>query len=101
MTKYNKLVRDLIPEIIAKKGGTAKTHVADGAEFWTKLKEKLGEEVAEFLESESAEEIADILEVIEAILTYKKFDKKDVETIQEKKRSERGGFKKRIILDES
>lgn len=101
MTRYNKLVRDLIPEIIAKKGGTAKTHVAGAEEFWVKLKEKLGEEVAEFLESESAEEIADILEVLDAILEYKGFDKEEIKMVQKKKRDERGGFTKRIVLDES
>ncbi len=101
MTRYNKLVRDLIPEIIAKKGGVSKTHIAEESEFWVKLKEKLGEEVAEFLEAESVEEIADILEVLDAILEYKGFDKKEVEAMQQKKREERGGFKKRIILEES
>lgn len=101
MTQYNKLVRDLIPEIIAKKGGVSKTHIAEGEEFWAKLKEKLGEEVAEFLESESAEEIADILEVLDAILEYKGFDKEEIAAVQKKKREERGGFKKKIILEES
>ncbi len=101
MTKYNKLVRDNIPEIIAAKGGAAKTHVAEMVEFWAKLKEKLGEEVTEFLESESAEEIADILEVIDAILVYKGFDKEEVKMVQQKKREERGAFQKRIILEES
>jgi len=101
MTKYNKLVRDKIPEIIAKKGGVSKTHIAANEEFWIKLKEKLGEEVAEFLESESPEEIADILEVLDAIFEYKGFDKKEVEAVQKKKREERGGFTKKIILEES
>ncbi len=90
--EYNKkLVRDNIPQIIKAKGGQVKMHVATKAEYWQKLKEKLREEVEEFITSESPEELADILEVIDAIYTFKKIDK----------RRERGGFAKRIILEES
>ncbi|MDP3974682.1 MAG: nucleoside triphosphate pyrophosphohydrolase [Candidatus Jorgensenbacteria bacterium] len=99
--KYNKLVRDKIPEIIRKKGDTPVTHVADDAEYWTKLKEKLLEEIEEFKKDESPEEFADLLEVIDAIADYKKFDRAEIEKIREKKAEERGRFKDRIILDES
>ena len=99
--KYNKLVRDKIPEYIRKKGEVAVFHIADEAEYWQKLKEKLQEEIEEFQKDESIEEIADILEVLEAICDYKKFGKEDVDRIKTKKAEERGGFKKRIILDES
>jgi predicted house-cleaning noncanonical NTP pyrophosphatase (MazG superfamily) len=99
--KYNKLVRDKIPEYIRKKGGNPASHVAGDKEYWEKLKEKLSEEVAEFKEDESPEEFADLLEVIEAIADYKNFDRKEVEKIREKKAEKRGKFKERIILDES
>jgi predicted house-cleaning noncanonical NTP pyrophosphatase (MazG superfamily) len=99
--KYNKLVRDKIPDYIRKKGDTPITHIANEAEYWQKLKEKLTEEIEEFNKDENAEEYADILEVIEAIADYKKFNKEEVQRIKLKKVEERGGFKDKIILDES
>lgn len=99
--KYGKLVRDKIPEYIEKKGEKVIFHIADEAEYWEKLKEKLLEEVKEFVEAESVEELADLLEVIDAIAAYKKFDIKEITEIKEKKAKERGRFLKRIILDES
>lgn len=99
--KYNKLVRDKIPERIRAKGEAAKTHVADEQEYWQKLKEKLSEEVQEFAQAESIEELADILEVIDAIVAHKRFDRGEIENMKREKRQGRGGFAERIILDES
>ncbi len=99
--KYNKLVRDKIPEYIRKKGGTPITHIANEAEYWEKLKEKLLEEIKEFEKDESAEEFGDILEVLDAIAEYKKFNRNEIEKIKEKKTTKKGRFKNRIILDES
>ena len=98
--KYNKLVRDNIPEYIKSKGKVPITHVADETEYWEKLKEKLQEEVDEFLKDDNIEEIADILEVIDAIANYKKFSREDIGRIKGKKAEERGKFKERIILEE-
>lgn len=99
--KYNKLIRDKIPEIIKRKGEECKIHIADDNEYWQKLKEKLFEEFEEFNKDESIEEIADILEVLEAIADYKKFDEEKIDRIKTKKAEERGKFQKRIILNES
>ena len=99
--KYNKLVRDKIPEIIKNKGAVPITHIADDEEYWQKLKEKLQEEVDEFLKDGNEEELADILEVIYAICDFKNFDKEKLELFRKKKAEERGGFKNKIILDET
>lgn len=99
--KYNKLVRDKIPEYIKSKGGIPITHIANDKEYWEKLKEKLQEEIKEFSESETTEEMADIQEVIDSMCSYKKFSKKKLESAKKKKAKERGAFKKKIILEES
>jgi predicted house-cleaning noncanonical NTP pyrophosphatase (MazG superfamily) len=96
--KYYKLVRDKIPEILKQKGEVPVIRIANAKEYNEKLKEKLREEVEEFLESENVEELADILEVIDAICKLKKISKNKLKLLQKKKRKERGGFEKRIIL---
>lgn len=99
--KYNKLVRDKIPEYIQLQGGNSVTHIADDAEYWKKLKEKVLEEFDEFQEDESLEEFADLLEVMQAMAEYKKFDSAAIEEVRKKKADERGKFQKRIILEQS
>ncbi len=99
--KYNKLVRDRIPEIIETKGQTCKTHIAEEIEYTTKLKEKLQEEAAEFAKDDNIEELADLMEVVEAIKKLKGFDSAELEKVRLEKHEKRGGFEKRIILEES
>lgn len=99
--KYNKLVRDKIPEIIKNNGEIPITHIASNDEYWIKLKEKLKEEVDEFLEGDNEEELSDILEVIDAIYDFKKIDRKESEKIRKSKKEKKGGFKDKIILDET
>lgn len=98
--KYCKLVRDKILERIKNNGKDPEAHVASEEEYWKKLKEKLLEEVSEFLEDSNEEELSDVLEVIDSIKKHKNFDEKKILEIKRKKFEEKGGFEKRIILDE-
>lgn len=98
--RYDKLVRDAIPETISADGKKPITHIADEREYAKKLEEKLQEEVREFLFAKNEEEYADILEVLEAIAAFRKLDSNVISRIKEKKVRERGRFDKRIILDE-
>lgn len=101
MKKYNKLVRDKIPEIIMNKGEDCHFHKADKDEYWNKLKEKLKEEVDEFLEEESKEELADILEVLESICKAKGYSTEEIDEIKMEKAKDKGDFSGKIILDEA
>ncbi len=97
--KYNKLVRDKIPEIIKQDNSIPTTHIADDKEYWDKLKNKLKEEVDEFLKESTEEELADILEIVYAIRDHMKINPEKLEEIRKQKAQKRGGFKKKIILD--
>jgi predicted house-cleaning noncanonical NTP pyrophosphatase (MazG superfamily) len=101
MTKYDKLVRDLIPDIVRAEGREPKFRLAAQEEYEAKLREKLHEEVAEYLESGSSEELADILEVVHALGALAGHGPEHLEQLRAAKAAKRGGFKERIILEEA
>ncbi|MCP6726754.1 MAG: nucleoside triphosphate pyrophosphohydrolase [Patescibacteria group bacterium] len=96
MEKYNKLVRDKIPEILDGKNVLYEKRIALDKEYKIELIKKLDEEIKEFYEELDPEELADVLEVIEALKRLPEYQQ--VENIRSKKLKERGGFEKRIIL---
>ena len=98
--KYNKLVRDLIPDIIAASGKTCTTSVLSDTEYLTMLDAKLNEELAEYQESKSMEELADLLEVIRAVAAARGSSIDEVEQIRREKAKKRGGFEKKLLLTE-
>ena len=99
MKIYNKLVRDKIPEIMIKNGSKPIFRILNDEEYLQELNKKLQEEVSEYLESGSVEELADIEEVIIAILNFKNIKKSDFEDIRNNKMLKRGAFIKKFFLE--
>ena len=98
MTKFNKAIRDQIPEIIQKDGHTCNIQTLSDEKFLVEIEKKLSEEVAEYQNDKNPEELADILEVIYAIAQLKGISKEELEKIRIKKLQDRGGFEKNLFL---
>ena len=96
--KYNKLVRDKIPEIIADSGQKATFRVLTQPEYIEYLEKKLDEEVAEFHESRSIDELVDVLEVVYALTNATGWTIGDLRAKESGKLTTHGGFSKRILL---
>lgn len=99
MKKYHKLVRDKIPEIIRARGQKPVIRILGDKEYVEHLIERLCEEVDEFDEDRSVEEMADILEVLMALAETLGIKQADIASMRTKKATARGGFKKRIFLE--
>ncbi len=95
---YNKLVRDNIPQIIEQKGGKAEIRILSDEEYRKFLEAKLDEEVGEYHQEKNAEELADILEVVYALASSIGCTKEELQSIHLNKRTQRGGFDKKILL---
>ena len=98
--KYKKLVRDRIPEIIEASGKRCVCATLSDEEYLARLDEKLNEELAEYQESKSMEELADLLEVIRAVAAARGSSVEEVAAIRRDKAAKRGGFEKKILLTE-
>ena len=99
MTAYNKLVRDLIPEIIRQNGKQCQTRILSDTAFQDALIKKLQEEVVEFANQPSLEELADVLEVVYTLAESLGADQATVEEVRKQKAVERGGFQERVFLE--
>lgn len=100
MERYDKLVRDKIPEIIEDDGKEYKMEVMDDEEYKEYLKDKLLEETEEYLRSGEVDELADVFEVVKSIAEDEGLGIADLEEMRKEKAKERGRFKKKIKLIE-
>ena len=97
---YNKLVRDKIPEIIEASGKQCVTEQLSEDAYLRALEEKLNEELAEYRQSRSLEELADLLEVMRAVVKARGSTWEALEHIRKEKCAARGAFDQRILLKE-
>ena len=96
--KYNKAIRDKIPEIIAESGKKCNTKQLDDESFLAELEKKLSEEVNEYTESKDVEELADLLEVIYRISELRGVNSDELDKIRKEKAKERGKFDSNLFL---
>ena len=99
--KYNKLVRDRIPEVIMSSGQKCKTRILADEEYLRMLDAKLDEELAEYHKDQNIEELADLLEVIRAAAIARGYTLEELESVRAEKAEKRGGFEKKIFLIET
>ena len=95
---YNKLVRDLIPDIIEESGNECRTRILSDEEYVKMIDAKLDEELAEYHEDQNIEELADLLELIQAATIARGYTLDELESVRAEKAQKRGGFEKKIFL---
>lgn len=100
VTRVYKLVRDKIPEIIEASGKTCAYDVLDDTAYLKMLDAKLSEELNEYQNSKSIEELADLLEVMGAVVKARGYTWEELTQIRKAKREKRGAFNKRVYLKE-
>jgi predicted house-cleaning noncanonical NTP pyrophosphatase (MazG superfamily) len=102
MSIMNKLVRDLIPDIVVANGGVVQYRYLGLNEltpaFNTKLKEELAEYWSAKTSEESIEELADIVEVIYALAKSMGVSEEAFNAVRQTKLTDRGGFDKGVFL---
>lgn len=98
--KYNKLIRDRIPEIIEASGKTCVTEMLSDEEYLKMIDAKLDEELAEYHKDENLEELADLLEVIYAAAKARGYTLEELEKVRAEKAEKRGAFEKKLLLKE-
>ena len=95
---YDKLVRDRVPELIRQSGATPHVLKLNREEYRKRLRQKLEEELREYLESGRAEELADLYEVMRACAAEDGKTWDDIEELRRQKARQRGGFSQQLLL---
>ena len=95
---YEKLVRDRIPELIEAQGEIPLAEILDDEAYIRCLDEKMREELEEYLEDGSMEELADLLEVIRAVIAACGPTWDEVESLRVGKANRNVAFEKKLYL---
>lgn len=106
IVKYDKIIRDKVPEIIKANDGKCDTKVVNGYEAIGYLIEKIHEEADELLEARNVEgkaieELGDILECVCAIASKMSVPMERIDFVRTNKAFNRGRFDNNIILLEA
>ena len=88
------------PEIIESNGKTCTVETLTDEKYIAMLDAKLTEELEEYQENKSLEELADLLEVLGAVVKARGYTWEELTKVRKKKLEERGGFEKKILLKE-
>ncbi|MDO8523368.1 MAG: nucleoside triphosphate pyrophosphohydrolase [bacterium] len=103
MRIFKKLIRDKMPEIMAKEDKMLEVRVLGGDEFKEALRRKIIEEVQELKDAkddaEAKDKIAYLHEIADALGDAYGFSKKEILELKDKTRALRGGFEKRLFLE--
>lgn len=99
---YNKLIRDRIPEKIAKAGAACETRLLTEEEFERELVKKVEEEAsgmpAAASREELIEEMGDVLDVIDEVRKLKGITDAELAVTRARALEKKGGFEKRLFL---
>ncbi len=102
MRIFKKLIRDNMPEIMAQKGTPIHTRMLeDDAEFIAALENKLLEEAQELRNKENPAlvQIAYMQEILDALQKAYGILPEEIAEERKRKLEERGGFEKRLFLE--
>jgi predicted house-cleaning noncanonical NTP pyrophosphatase (MazG superfamily) len=99
--RYDKLVRDKVPENIRKHGGKPHCRILSGKELFGAAKKKVLEEAKELIRARRREdiinEIVDIEEVIDVLMAELGITRLELFTRRREKNLQKGRFEKRIF----
>lgn len=98
MKAYDKLVRDLIPQVIEQSGKSCEVEHIEKEEIQFRLEEKMIEEFNEYLEDKNLEELADMMEVVFGLAHQLGYSEEELIAKRNEKLAARGGFKEGIVL---
>lgn len=98
--KYNKLVRDKIPQLIEESGRKQTSRILNDKEYFDALVDKVVEEIEEFRTSKIEEEIADVYEALDCLVKFKGYEPMHIDYIRLIKREARGSFLEKVLLEE-